>query len=62
MFVIEPHIVDQLKALCREEDATLFMVLLAAWQLLLARYSGQKDFVVGVDMANRNRAETESLN
>ncbi|MCA1566084.1 MAG: amino acid adenylation domain-containing protein [Acidobacteria bacterium] len=40
---------------------TLFMTLLAAWQALLARYSGQTDVVVGSPIANRNRRETESL-
>ena len=37
------------------------MVLLAAFQLLLSRYSGQEDIVVGTAIAGRNRAETENL-
>ena len=37
------------------------MTLLAAFQVLLARYSGQDDFAVGVPVANRNRPETEAL-
>ncbi|HWW71780.1 MAG TPA: amino acid adenylation domain-containing protein, partial [Duganella sp.] len=41
--------------------ATLFMTLLAGWSLLLARVSGQDDVVVGTAVANRQRAETESL-
>src|SRR5205085_10573149 len=40
---------------------TLFMTLLAAFQLVLARYSGQREVVVGTDVANRNRLETEGL-
>jgi non-ribosomal peptide synthetase component F len=40
---------------------TLFMVLLAGWQTLLSRYSGQSDVVVGTPIANRNRMETEGL-
>jgi non-ribosomal peptide synthetase component F len=50
-----------LEALSRQEGATLFMTLLAAWQTLLSRYSGQTDIVVGSPIANRNYAETESL-
>ena len=50
-----------LHAAARGEGATLFMVLLAAWQLLLARCSGQDDVVVGTPAAGRSRAETEGL-
>ncbi|HEX8921031.1 MAG TPA: condensation domain-containing protein, partial [Pyrinomonadaceae bacterium] len=50
-----------LEALSRREGATLFMTLLAAFQTLLGRYSGQTDIVVGSPVANRNRAETEGL-
>ena len=37
------------------------MTLLAAWQVLLSRYSNQKDVVVGTDVANRTFSETEAL-
>ena len=50
-----------LKQLSREENATLFMTLLAAFQLLLSRYSGQQDIAVGTLTAGRNRVETEGL-
>jgi len=50
-----------LKALCHKEGATLFMVLLAAFQALLYRYTGQDDIVVGSYIANRNRGEIEKL-
>ncbi|MEP6703342.1 MAG: condensation domain-containing protein, partial [Acidobacteriota bacterium] len=50
-----------LVALSRREGATLFMTLLAAFQTLLFRYSGQEDLVVGTPIAGRNRAETEDL-
>src|SRR5262249_32985440 len=40
---------------------TLFMAVLAAWQMLLSRYSRQPDVVVGTDVANRNRLEIEKL-
>ncbi|MDB4951688.1 MAG: non-ribosomal peptide synthetase [Gemmatimonadetes bacterium] len=52
---------DGLNALARREGATLFMVLLAAFDVLLGRYSGQADVVVGSPIAGRNRAETEPL-
>ncbi|HEX2642744.1 MAG TPA: amino acid adenylation domain-containing protein, partial [Thermoanaerobaculia bacterium] len=45
----------------RSEGATLFMVLLAAFQALLARYSGQDDLAVGTPVAGRKRLETEGL-
>jgi hypothetical protein len=47
--------------LSRREGVTLFMVLLAAWKVLLSRYSGQQDIAVGTAIANRNRLETEGL-
>src|SRR6202008_4485521 len=43
------------------EGATLFMVLLSAYQLLLSRWSGQEDIVVGSPIANRTHAETEGV-
>src|SRR5882672_5931778 len=50
-----------LEALSRREGVTLFMTLLAGFQTLLYRYSGQEDIAVGTPIANRNRAETEEL-
>ncbi|MBW4490249.1 MAG: amino acid adenylation domain-containing protein [Trichocoleus desertorum ATA4-8-CV12] len=50
-----------LKVLSQQESATLFMTLLTAFNLLLHYYSGQEDVVVGTDVANRNRTETERL-
>ncbi|HYF38928.1 MAG TPA: condensation domain-containing protein, partial [Gemmatimonadales bacterium] len=52
---------EGLKALSQREGATLFMTLLAAFQTLLHRYTGQEDVVVGSPIANRNRAEVEGL-
>ncbi|HEX2202811.1 MAG TPA: condensation domain-containing protein, partial [Longimicrobium sp.] len=48
-----------LRALAREEGATTFMVLLALFDVLLHRWSGQADFLVGTAVANRTRVETE---
>jgi amino acid adenylation domain-containing protein/non-ribosomal peptide synthase protein (TIGR01720 family) len=50
-----------LRELSRREGVTLFMTLLAAFQTLLSRYSGQEDIVVGTDVANRNYRDTEGL-
>ncbi|HKR14769.1 MAG TPA: condensation domain-containing protein, partial [Pyrinomonadaceae bacterium] len=60
-FAIDAGIQRQLNALSRREGVTMFMTLLAAFQTLLYRYSSQEDIVVGTDMANRNRAETENV-
>jgi amino acid adenylation domain-containing protein len=55
------ELTDALRALGRREGATVYMTLLAAFQTLLYRYSGQEQVVVGSPVANRNRRETESL-
>ncbi len=60
-FDIPAEVVEGLRALGREEGATLFMVLLAAFKVLMARYSGQEDVVVGTVIANRSREEFEGL-
>src|SRR6266571_3820567 len=60
-FEISTQLIDALNALSRREGVTLFMLLLAGLQMLLARYSGQEDIVVGTPIANRNRAEIENL-
>ena len=51
----------RLIAIAREEGATPFMALLAAWQALLSRYAGEADVVVGTPIAGRTRVETEGL-
>jgi amino acid adenylation domain-containing protein len=50
-----------LRELSQREETTLYMVLLAAFQTLLSRYSGQNDICVGSPIANRNRVETEGV-
>ncbi|HVG19909.1 MAG TPA: amino acid adenylation domain-containing protein [Blastocatellia bacterium] len=52
---------EDLKSLSVREGATPFMALLAAFNVLLYRYSGQEDILVGTPIANRNRAEIEGL-
>ncbi|HEU0079530.1 MAG TPA: amino acid adenylation domain-containing protein, partial [Longimicrobiaceae bacterium] len=60
-FSVPAELAGAVHALARREGATPFMVLLAAWQALLARWSGQDDVVVGSPIAGRTRAETEGL-
>ena len=60
-FTLSAALTEQLKAISRKEGVTLYMTMLAAWQALLARYSGQQDILVGTSIANRNRSETEPL-
>ncbi|HEX2203309.1 MAG TPA: amino acid adenylation domain-containing protein, partial [Longimicrobium sp.] len=55
------ELLDRLHALARREGATLYMVLLGAFQALLARYAGTGDVVVGSPVAGRTRAEVEGL-
>jgi hypothetical protein len=60
-FRLTPELSQQLKSLSQAEGATLFMTLLAAFKVLLMKYSGQEDIVVGTPIAGRNRAEVEGL-
>jgi alpha-ketoglutarate-dependent taurine dioxygenase len=59
--LIDEALTSSLKNLSRQEDVTLFMTLLAAFQTLLYLYTKQTDIVVGTDIANRTREETERL-
>ncbi len=54
-------LIADLKKLSQQEEATLFMTVLAAFQTLLYRLSGQTDICVGTPIANRNRSEIEGL-
>ncbi|MEP7013165.1 MAG: non-ribosomal peptide synthase/polyketide synthase, partial [Acidobacteriota bacterium] len=60
-FALSPALSQRLRDLSRREDVTLFMAVLAAFQALLGRHSGQERVLVGSPVANRNRAETEGL-
>ncbi|MBD6618563.1 amino acid adenylation domain-containing protein [Komarekiella sp. 'clone 1'] len=54
-------VIEQLKAIARQKGITLFMLLLAAFQTFLYRYTGQNDIAVGTPVANRNRDEVKGL-
>ena len=60
-FAFPTTLTRSLQSLSRQENATLFMTLLAAFQTLLFRYTGQEDLCVGTPIANRQRAELEPL-
>src|SRR6185295_13323017 len=59
--LLPPDLRAGLKDLSRRCGATLFMTVLAAFKVLLSRYSGQLDILVGTDIAGRNRRELEGL-
>jgi len=59
-FRLESGILDGVRDLARQEEATPFMVLMAAFQALLFRQTGQREFAVGTPIANRDRPELEA--
>ncbi|WP_433511782.1 amino acid adenylation domain-containing protein [Nonomuraea sp. CA-143628] len=60
-FDLPPEVAGALSRLARAERSTVFMVLLAAYQVLLARHAGQDDIVVGSPTAGRDRPELEPM-
>ncbi|MFL5382773.1 MAG: non-ribosomal peptide synthetase, partial [Longimicrobiaceae bacterium] len=58
---LSPELLERLQALGRSEGATLYMTLLGAFQVLLGRYAGSEDVVVGSPIAGRTRGEVEAL-
>jgi len=55
------QLTKELKQLCQKENVTLFMALLAVYKILLHRYTGERDIVVGTPIAGRQMPETEEL-
>jgi amino acid adenylation domain-containing protein len=60
-FALSPELSQGLTQLSQQQGVTLFMTLLAAFDTLLYRYTGQADILVGSPIANRNRQELEGL-
>jgi amino acid adenylation domain-containing protein len=60
-FHLSPAVLDALEELSRQENVTLFMTLLAAFYVLLNRYTGQEDINLGSPIVGRSRVETEQL-
>jgi len=61
LFELDVELTQNIRAVAAQHSATLFMTLLAAFQLLLSRYSGQDDISVGAPIANRGQKELEPL-
>lgn len=59
--IVEKKVSEQFKRLCLAQGATLFMGLHAAFSLLLSRYSGEKDIVIGTPIANREQPDVAPL-
>lgn len=60
-FALPAQLAERAQLFCRAEGCTPFVLLLATWQLLLARYSGQQAFAIGVPHAARSRCELDEL-
>ncbi|MEW6732306.1 MAG: amino acid adenylation domain-containing protein [Acidobacteriota bacterium] len=61
LLILPKKLSQALKSLSQQESVTLFMLLLAVFKVLLNKYTGQDDIIVGSSIANRNRIETEQL-
>ena len=61
LHVLSPDLAEQLRSLGRARGSTLFMVMLTAFYVLLMRYSGRDDLVVGTPMGGRPRSDLEGL-
>ncbi|MEU9188406.1 amino acid adenylation domain-containing protein, partial [Streptomyces sp. NPDC048484] len=60
-FTVPPEVADGLRAVAADGGATMFMTLLSVYAMLLGRYCGTDDVVIGTPIANRDRAETEDV-
>jgi len=60
-FRLPEALVDGLRDLMTREESTLYMVMLAAFQILLSKWSGQQDVVIGSPIANRRNVELEDM-
>ncbi|WP_051541154.1 non-ribosomal peptide synthetase [Caldalkalibacillus mannanilyticus] len=60
-FVIDAELTEQIEKLTESHGATMYMTLLAAYNILLAKYSGQEDLVVGSPIAGRTHADLEPI-
>jgi acyl carrier protein len=58
---LDAPLLESLRSLCQQQGATLFMALMTAFQVLLSKYSGNTDIVIGTDLANRTQIELERL-
>ncbi|WP_121639837.1 SDR family NAD(P)-dependent oxidoreductase [Virgibacillus sp. Bac330] len=61
IFEIDQEVTSKLKAICKEKNCTLYMLLMSAFSSLMHRYSNQEDMIIGTLIANRNQAELEEM-
>ncbi|HEY6350085.1 MAG TPA: amino acid adenylation domain-containing protein [Candidatus Angelobacter sp.] len=61
LFELDPELTEKVKEAARREGVTLFMLLLAAFKVVLSVYAERDDIAIGTDIANRNREEIEGL-
>jgi len=61
LFNLEPEMSVKLKAYARERGTTLYTVLLGAYAMMLSKWSGQEDIIIGTPVAGRNHAQLEDL-
>ncbi|MGG1674003.1 amino acid adenylation domain-containing protein, partial [Paenibacillus sp. NRS-1783] len=59
--MLEPEMINALYKLAQDTESTIFMVLLAAYNVLLSKYSGQEDIIVGSPVAGRRHADTQAM-
>ena len=60
-FKMDKQVTERLKTLCKEKEATLYMVILSAYNILLSKYSGQEDIVIGTPIAGRHHADLQNI-
>jgi acyl carrier protein len=60
-FAFPLEVAEKIRGLSRREGVTLFMTMMAAFKVMLSKYSGQNDLAIGTIIANRNRKEIEGL-
>jgi non-ribosomal peptide synthetase component F len=58
---VSKDVTEATREFCRREGVTFFMMLFTAFNVLLSRFSGERDLLVGTNIANRNRIETEGM-
>ncbi|KAG0220754.1 hypothetical protein BGW41_007542, partial [Actinomortierella wolfii] len=58
---IDTQLTSALRTLCHKHGVSMFMMVLAAWSVVLSRLSGQDDIVIGTPVANRNHPQVENL-
>ena len=61
LFTLPKTLVEALRLLSQQSESTLFMTLLAAFKILLHRYTSMVDILIGIPIANRSRVDVESL-